>query len=357
MVSMKLFKGIKGKWPAVWALSLICCFLLSSCQPEKGEPPMLSQADLVVYTVQEKGICEPVVKEFEERTGLNVKVVTGSSEELLKTLEDSSGPYGDGGEIWDVVFGVGIETLEEKKEYWQAYESPEISTIAGAFRCQDHKWTSFSACPLVIMYNTNVVTYREVPEGWTSLLEPRWKGRVAFMDPGRSDIYSSALAAAVYTYRGEGDYMEHLADNLEYGSLSSLSEVNSGILDGRYSLGVTIEGAAHALRSSGADVDYIYPKEGTTVLPEGTAIVNGCPRPEAARRFVDFTVSKDVQRILVSDLNRRSVRMDVPPLPGLSPVNRLPVINMDLKELSRGKKEILKQWNGVLSLHKRRAGG
>jgi len=30
---------------------------------------------------------------------------------------------------------------------------------------------------------------------------------------------------------------------------------------------------------------------------------------------------------------------------------------MDLKELSRGKKEILKQWNGVLSLHKRRAGG
>ena len=219
---MKLFKGIKGKWPAVWALSLICCFLLSSCQPETGEPPMLSHSDLVVYTVQEKGICEPVVKEFEERTGLNVKVVTGSSEELLKTLEDSSGPYSDGGEIWDVVFGVGIETLEEKKEYWQAYESPEISTIAGAFRCQDHKWTSFSACPLVIMYNTNVVTYREVPEGWISLLEPRWKGRVAFMDPGRSDIYSSALAAAVYTYRGEGDYMEHLADNLEYGSLSSL---------------------------------------------------------------------------------------------------------------------------------------
>lgn len=353
---MRLTNSTRGKWPAVCALSLICCVLLSSCQPETGGPPMLSQADLVVYTVQEKGICEPVVKEFEERTGLNVKVEAGSLEELLKTLEDSGGPYGDDGETWDVVFGVGTKTLEEKKEYWQAYESPEIPYIAGAFRCSDHKWTSFSACPLVIMYNTNVVTYREVPAGWASLLEPRWKGRVAFMDPGMSDIYSSALAAAVYTYRGEGDYMKLLADNLEYSSLSSLSEVNSGILDGRYSLGVTIEGAAQALRSGGADVDYIYPKEGTTVLPDGTAIVNGCPRPEAARQFLDFTVSKDAQKILVSDLNRRSVRLDVAPLPGLSPVSRLSTIDMDLKELSREKEEILKQWNGILSLHKRRAG-
>ena len=354
---MRLSDSTRKRWPAVCALSLICCILLSSCRLETGEQPMNSQADLVVYSVQENGICEPIVKEFEERTGFNVKVENGSLEELLKKLEDGSGPYGDAGEAWDVVFGVGIETLEEKKEYWQAYESPENPFIAGAFRCEDRKWTSFSACPLVIMYNTNVVTYREVPAGWSSLLEPRWKGRVAFVDPGLSDIYSSALATAAYTYRGEGDYMKQLADNLEYGSLSSLSEVNSGILDGRYSLGVTIEGAAQALRLRGADVDYIYPKEGTTVLPDGAAIVNGCPHPEAARHFLDFTVSKDAQRILVSDLNRRSVRMDVPPLPGLSPVNSLPIIDMDLKGLSREKKEIQKQWNKVLTVYKRRTGG
>ncbi|ADL05097.1 extracellular solute-binding protein [Lacrimispora saccharolytica] len=354
---MKHSEGIKGKSPVFWGLSLICCVLLTSCQPKAGKQPMLSQADLVIYTVQEKEICEPVVKEFEERTGLNVKVETGSVEDLLRTLEDSTGPYGDAGVTWDVIFGVGIETLEEKKEYWQAYESSEIPSIAGAFRSGDHKWTGFSACPLVIMYNTNVVTYREVPAGWTSLLEPRWKGRVAFMDPGRSDIYSSALATAVYTYQGEGDYMEQLAENLEYGYLSSLSEVNSGIMDGKYSLGVTIEGAAQALRSGGADVDYIYPKEGTTVLPDGTAIVNGCNHPETARRFLDFTVSKDAQMILVSDLNRRSVRLDVPPFPGLSPVSRLQIIDMDGKELSRKKEEILKQWNEALSLYKRRSGG
>ena len=55
------------------------------------------------------------------------------------------------------------------------------------------------------------------------------------------------------------------------------------------------------------------------------------------------------QRILVSDLNRRSVRSDVPPLPGLSPIGRLPLIEMDLEELTREKKDVLARWNGILS--------
>lgn len=335
---MRMIKEAGRKTGFVFAAALFCSAFLSSCRSSPERTPMPIRSDLVVYTVQEEGIYEPVVKEFEERTGLSVRVETGSSKDLLKKLKE-------GAETWDVVFGVGTETLEEAKEHWQAYESPEVSSIAAAFRCKDWKWTGFSACPLVIMYNTNVVTYREVPTGWTSLLEPRWRGRVAFMDPRLSDMCSSALAAAVHSYRGEGDYMERLAENLEYNTLSSLSEVNSGILDGRYSLGVTTEGTAQALRLGGADVDYIYPEEGTWVLPDGTAIVNGCSHEEAAKRFLDFTVIKDTQSILVSDLNRRSVRLDVDPLSGLSPVNRLSVINMDLRELSRDKEEILNQWN------------
>lgn len=76
--------------------------------------------------------------------------------------------------------------------------------------------------------------------------------------------------------------------NLEYGTLNSMQEVNAGILDGRYSLGVTMEESAQALLSEGADVDYIYPQEGTTALPDGTAIVKGCSNPDAARQFLDL---------------------------------------------------------------------
>ncbi len=325
-------------------LCLFCTSVLSSCQSGPETAPMPAVPDLVLYTAQEEEIYEPIIKEFEERTNLMVKVERGSSEEMTGRLEDE-----EERPDWDVVFGVGIETLEQSKEHWQVYKSPEAAFITESFQCEDNRWTSFSALPLVIMYNTNVVTYRELPVGWNSLLEPRWKGRIAFMDPRRSDVYSAALVTAVHTWGKRGDYLEQFMENLEYGTLNSMQEVNAGILDGRYSLGVTMEESAQALLSEGADIDYIYPQEGTTALPDGTAIVKGCTNPDAARQFLDFTVSRDVQRILVSDLNRRSVRSDVPPLPGLSPIGRLPLIEMDLEELSREKKDVLARWNGILS--------
>lgn len=325
-------------------LCLFCTAVLSSCQSGPETAPMLAVPDLVLYTAQEEEIYEPIIKEFEERTNLMVKVERGSSEEMTGRLE-----YEEERPDWDVVFGVGIETLEQSKEHWQVYKSPEAAFITESFQCEDNRWTSFSALPLVIMYNTNVVTYRELPVGWNSLLEPRWKGRIAFVDPRRSDVYSAALVTAVHTWEKRGDYLEQFMENLEYGTLNSMQEVNAGILDGRYSLGVTMEESAQALLSEGADVDYIYPQEGTTALPDGTAIVKGCSNPDAARQFLDFTVSRDTQRILVSDLNRRSVRSDVPPLPGLSPIGRLPLIEMDLEELTREKKDVLARWNGILS--------
>ena len=325
-------------------LCLFCTSVLSSCQSGPETAPMPAVPDLVLYTAQEEEIYEPIIKEFEERTNLMVKVERGSSEEMTGRLEDE-----EERPDWDVVFGVGIETLEQSKEHWQVYKSPEAAFITESFQCEDNRWTSFSALPLVIMYNTNVVTYRELPVGWNSLLEPRWTGRIAFMDPRRSDVYSAALVTAVHTWGKRGDYLEQFMENLEYGTLNSMQEVNAGILDGRYSLGVTMEESAQALLSEGADVDYIYPQEGTTALPDGTAIVKGCSNPDAARQFLDFTVSRDTQRILVSDLNRRSVRSDVPPLPGLSPIGRLPLIEMDLEELTREKKDVLARWNGILS--------
>lgn len=339
-------------------LAGICSGALVSCTASPVMEPMPSEPGLIIYTAQEEAVYEPVIKEFEERTNLKVKIETGSSEEILRLLRGEEIEGKDAGG-WDLVFGVGIETLEQARNYWQVYKCRESEYITEEFQCQDNRWTSFSALPLVIMYNTNVITYRELPEGWKSLLEPRWKGRVAFVDPRRSDLYSAALVTAVHACGGNDKYLEQFMDNLEYRTLENLSEVNAGILDGRYSLGVTMEESAQALLSEGADVDYVYPEEGTTALPDGTAILKGCAHPEEARQFVDFSLSLDTQRILVSDLNRRSVRSDVPPLEGLSPIKRLPLIHMDLKDLSEEKEEVLSCWNTILQRQSRenRGGG
>ena len=343
-----------GKYAGVLLAAAAVSSLLAACKNDTAPALPVQEPDLVVYTAQEEAVYEPVIKEFQERTGYRVVVEEGSSRELQERLAERR-KEGEETASWDVIFGVGIETLEESKGFLQPYMSSQEEFINETFRSPDHSWTSFSALPLVIMYNTNVVTYRELPEGWMSLLEPRWKGRIAFLDPEISDMYSNALVTAVQTCADTSDYLPRLMVNLDYRTLNSISVVNSGIVDGRYSLGVTLEESAQALRSGGADVDYIYPREGTSALPDGTAIVKGSSHREAAEEFLEFTVSRDVQRVLVTDLNRRSVRTDVPPLPGLDPIARLDLVTMDLKELSKEKASVMAQWSRLMLEHERGA--
>lgn len=331
--------------------TMMGCLLLSGCNQPQQTAPKLPEPDLVIYTAQEEEIYAPIIKEFSDRTGMSVQIKTGSSDELIRLL---SAPEQDAG--CDIIFGVTIETLENSKELWQPYQSQELQYIAENFRSSDYSWTAFSTLPLVIMYNTKVVTYREVPTGWGSLLEPRWKGRVAFVNPETSDIYAYALNTAVNSRPETDHFLKRFAENINYKTLTQLSDVNNGIAAGQYSLGVTLEESAQTLLNEGADIDYIYPEEGTISISDGTAILKNCPHPEAAKQFLDFTVCQDTQRILVSSLNRRSVREDISPLTGLAPISHLPLFSYDPALIPQEHAVLLEQWNQILEDAERRAG-
>ena len=61
--------------------------VMTGCEKKTQEAPILAQADLVIYAVQEPSVYEPVIKEFEERTNLVVDVCVGTTEELKQMLE------------------------------------------------------------------------------------------------------------------------------------------------------------------------------------------------------------------------------------------------------------------------------
>ena len=354
------------------------CFaaFLTGCSRSPETPALPTEADLVICTDLDPGVYEPVVKEFEERTGLSVEVLAGTAEEIRNrfaqeqadgSMAGTHGPDQSGEkkagkqsaargsasdpakqQEWDLAFGVSTELLESCPDLWEPYESTQESMIAERFCSSDHTWTAFSVLPLVIMYNTNVVTYRELPSGWESLLEPRWQGRVAFADPEVSDVSRAALAAAVLASAEGENYPAALAANRNGGVLDSLTQVNEGILDGRYSVGVTTEEAAQALRSSGADIDYIYPEDGTLAVLEGTAVRAGCAHEETAKQFLDFTAGRDVQKILSASRSRRSVRTDVAAEKGMDPFERIPFVDADAETISTEKGKALEVWEEAI---------
>ena len=89
--------------------------------------------------------------------------------------------------------------------------------------------------------------------------------------------------------------------------LESSGDVLAEVSGGTALAGIALEEAALRKIAEGANIALAYPAEGTSAVPDGTAIVRGTSREEAAKRFVDFTVDRDVQERLPERFWRRPV--------------------------------------------------
>ena len=94
--------------------------------------------------------------------------------------------------------------------------------------------------------------------------------------------------------------------------------------------------------AEGEDLGMVYPREGTSAVPDGTAILKNAPHEKNAQLFLDFTVSEDVQQLLVDKCCRRSVRTDI------AQSEQIEEVPYDLTWSSEHQKEILEKWTTLL---------
>ena len=95
----------------------------------------------------------------------------------------------------------------------------------------------------------------------------------------------------------------------------------------------------------------VYPAEGTSAVPDGSALLRGAKHEENAKRFLDFTVSRDVQALIQEEeFSRRSVRSDIEPSASLPQLDKLSMVDYDAAWASRERGNILKSWQSFLPL-------
>lgn len=317
---------------------------------EKQEPAPVPTNDSKTVTVYSPHPADPLnagIKAFQEETGITVNMVAAGTGELLKRIEaESANP------LCDVLWGGGAESLAAYVQYFEEYVSSTDSVIAPNNKDAAHKWTGESPLPMVIMYNKKLVSEEEVPTGWVDLLDSKWKGKIAYADPAKSGSSFTILATMVTAFGkddGKGwDFVRELVANLDGKVLGSSSGVYKGVADGEYSLGLTLEKSAQEYVKAGADVGYIYPKEGTSAVPDGVALVKGGPNQENAKLFIDYVLGSENQQMMADQYNRRPVRTDLNPPEGLTLMEDIPLVDYDFEWASTQKQEILKQWKDIV---------
>lgn len=228
---------------------------------------------LGVYTSHKQEVYGPIIKEFEERTGIWVQVKAGGTTELLEEIREE-----DGKDTCDIMFVGGVESYEVYKDCFVGYKSGQSEMLGDKYFSGENSWTVFTDLPIVLIYNNKLVSEEQAPKGWGDLLTERWRGKIAFADPGKSGSSCTMLATMIQILGpGEQETLEQFAraldGNLSEGSGTVLEEVASGTR----LVGITLEETARKYIARGADLAIVYPEEGISSVPDGCAIVKGAP--------------------------------------------------------------------------------
>lgn len=330
------------RWRKLLAPVLAVLVVLSGCGAQAAPAPDYAPSDdmqLTIYTSHKEEVYLPIIREFEARTGIWVRVVTGGTNELLEQIaRESDAPAAD------VIFGGSIENLESYRDYFTPYTCAGSDQIQSQYQSEDACWIPFSALPVVLIYNTKLVNASQVT-CWADLLDPAFRGRIAYADPAVSGSSFTALVTQIHASGLEpGEAMARLVEAMQGRVQSSSGEALAAVADGSCLVGITLEETALKYVAAGEDIAIVYPADGTSCVPDGSALVKGAPHEENAKLFLDFSVSFDVQQMLPGSFYRRAVRRDVTAEGTLPPLDSICLIEYDVEWACQNRNGILSQW-------------
>lgn len=322
--------------PIIIAAALLLCGCGKADVDYSGISPS-EDSRLIIYTSHKEEVYTPLIREFEQRTGIWVELYTGGSNELLELIAK-------GDTDCDLMFGGGVDSLSAYTELFSPYESESMKNVDEKYK-GDSTWTPFSSLPVVLIYNTKLIRVNP-PSGWASLLDSAWKGKIAFADPKVSGSSYTALCTMIQALKTDADdALEAFAENLDGNQLEGSSLVISAVDEGRCYIGVTLEETALKAIDAGCDIGLIYPEEGTSALPDGAAIIKGCRHEQNAKLFIDFFLSEDVQRRLPEYFSRRSVLIGAEQ----GETEELRLLKYDLEWAGSVRSELLGKWESCFA--------
>ena len=182
------------------------------------------------------------------------------------------------------------------------------------------------------------------------LLDPYFRDHLLFANPVTTGSGFTSLVTMLHTMaesgapEGEGwPFIRRFMSQLGTGGLiASSTAVYKSVSEGAFFAGVTFENSALSLKMAGKDIDFRYPAEGTSAVPDGIALLKDAPHPDEAKRFIDFVLGRDVQSILMTKWFRRSVRTDIPTYQ--TRLADLNIIDYPIAESAAKRNQILSRW-------------
>ncbi|MBL1143023.1 MAG: Fe(3+) ABC transporter substrate-binding protein [Proteobacteria bacterium] len=157
----------------------------------------VSAAEVNIYSARKEALIKPLLDQFTEETGIEINIVTGQADTLLKRLEveGKNTPA-------DILLTVDVARLVRAKEkgLFQAVDSEILKkSIPEHYRDNDNQWFGLSLRSRVIIYAPDRVKEEDL-SSYEDLADSKWKNRVCVRSS--SNVYNQSLVAAMVANQG-----------------------------------------------------------------------------------------------------------------------------------------------------------
>jgi iron(III) transport system substrate-binding protein len=288
-----------------------------------GTLPLAAHADsITVYNAQHEQVMNQLAKDFEQQSGISVKIRTDEGPALAAQIvaEGDKSPA-------DVYFTENSPELMllEEKSLLAPVQSATLSAVPARYSSPVGQWVGVTARENVLAYNTAKVQTAQLPQSLFDLAKPEWKGKVGIAP---SDADFLPLVDAVLAAKGEAatlEWLKGLKTNSQIfdddeGVVAAVNRgaVATGIINNYYWDRLHAEVGDAKTRSAVAH--FANGDIGALVNVSGAAVLKSAHNPEGAQKFLAYLVSDRAQKLMAQD----HISFEYPLRPGVAadPINK-----------------------------------
>ena len=276
---------------------------------------------LILYSGRSKSLVEPIIKQFEEASGIQVEVNYAGTTQLAAALL-TEGDKSPASLFW--AQDAGALGAVSKKEMFEKLPESILTQVPSGFRDAEGFWIATSGRARVLAYSPERVKMEELPQSIFDLTQPKWKGRVGWAPTNASfQAFVTSLRVQVGEERAE-EWLRGMKANGVKGYAKN-TPIIEALAAGEIDLG--LPNHYYLLRFKSKDVNYPVAQTffkasdpGNLVNIAGIGLLKNSKNKEAALKFVEFLLSTKAQQYFTNDV------FEYPAIEGVTPhANLLPV--------------------------------
>ena len=265
-------------------------------------------------------LARPAAEAFQKKYGIAVNYVRGDSGDVsLRVLNEHQA----GHTLADMIDATSAIPAIKARGYLLKWLPDDAGRLPKDASDPEAYWVATNEYVHTPAFNTNLVPRGTEPKTYQDLLDPKWKGKMAWAT--HIDTSGGAgFVGIVLTAMGEDKgmaYLRSLAKQDIVGLDGSARSVVDQVMAGEYPIALQIFNHQPVISAAqGAPVDWI-PMTPAMGIFSVTALLQDAPHPNAAKLFEDFLISEEGQQIF-RDHDYIPIDPNVPPRnPSLRPSN------------------------------------